>query len=335
MGDKRSAPIDLPFSFPQGSCAGPTLYSVYASTLREVIQDPLSQSKGTTNQIPAPESDSNWQLSSGRPIDLHRFADDHAYKKGFPGNSRESEVKTIKDLEQCATRIKSWMDGNTLKMNNGKTKFIMFGSKYQLNKCVTHQININGVPVQSADVIRYLGAWMDKHLSLKHHVKLKCKVAMFNLIRIKTLRSYLMESTCNILVMSLVMSHIDYANSILMKLPDCVLGQMQRVQDIAAKIVMGKSKYDSYTQCHKALHWLPIKDHIEHKLLTLLVHKCVHGEAPQYLKDLISELKSNRQGLRSANEYKKLSVPCTRRSTFADRGFSVNGPKNGMHFPKN
>ena len=226
-------------------------------------------------------------------------------------------VKTIKDLEQCATRIKSWMDGNRLKMNGGKTEFIIFGSKYQLNKCVTHQININGVSVQSADVIRCLGAWMDKHLSLRHHVKVKCKAAMFNLIRIKRLRSYLTESMCNILVMSLVMSHIDYANSILMKLPDCVLGQMQRVQDIAAKIVMEKSKYDSSTQCHKALHWLPIRAHIEHKLLTL-VHKCVHGEAPQYLEDLISEQKSNRQGLRSANEYKKLSVPSTRRSTFAD-----------------
>ena len=71
-------------------------------------------------------------------------------------------------------------------------------------------------------------------------MKLKCKAAMFNLIRIKGLRSYLTESTCNILVMSLVMSHINYANSILMNLPECVLGQMQRVQDIAAKIVMGK-----------------------------------------------------------------------------------------------
>ena len=169
MGDKMSAPNDLPFSVPQGSCAGPTLYSAYASTLREVIQDQLSQPNGTTYQILAPWSDSNWQLSSGRPIDLHGFADDHAYKKGFPGNLREGEVKTIKDLEQ--TRIKSWMDGKGLKMNDGKTKFIMFGSKYQLNKCVTHQININGVPVQRADVIRYLGAWMDKHLSLKHHVK--------------------------------------------------------------------------------------------------------------------------------------------------------------------
>ena len=92
MGDKRSAPVDLPFWVLQGSCAGPTLYSAYASTLREVIQEPLSQPGGTTNQNLAPELDSNWQLSSGRPIDLHGFADDHAYKKGFPGDSRECEV---------------------------------------------------------------------------------------------------------------------------------------------------------------------------------------------------------------------------------------------------
>ena len=333
VGDKKSDPIDLPFSVPLGSCAGPTLYSAYASTLREVMQDPLSQPEGTTSQIPASQSDSTWQLSSRRPIDLHGFADDHAYKKGFPGNLRESEVDTIKDLEQCVTRIKSWMDGNRLKMNYGKTEFIMYRSRYQINKCITHQINISGVPVQKADVVKYLGAWMDKHLSLRHHVKLKCKAAMFNLIRIKRLRSYLTESTCNILVMSLVMSHIDYANSILMNFPECVLGQMQRVQDIAAKIVMGKSKYNSSTQCWKALHCLPIKACIEHKFLTL-VHKCVHGEAPQYLKNLISEHKSDRHGLRSAKEYKKLLVPCTRRSTFADRAFSVNGLKKWNVLPE-
>ena len=121
MGDKKSAPINLPFSVPKGSCAGPILYSAYTSTLREVIQDPLSQPEGPISQIPASRSNSTWQLSSRRPIDLHGFADDHAYKKGFPGNSRGSEVNTIKDLEQCATRIKSWMDGNRLKMNDGKT----------------------------------------------------------------------------------------------------------------------------------------------------------------------------------------------------------------------
>ena len=99
MGDKRSDLVDLPLLVLHGSCAGPTLYSCYASTLREVIQEQLSQPGGTTTQNLALELDCNWQLSSGRPIDLHGFADDHAYKKGFPGNSRECEVKTIKDLE--------------------------------------------------------------------------------------------------------------------------------------------------------------------------------------------------------------------------------------------
>ena len=60
----------------------------------------------------------------------------------------------------------------------------------------------------------------------------------------------------------------------------------------------------------------------------------MHGEAPQYLKDLISEHKSGRQGLRSAKEYKKLLVPCTRRSTFADRAFSVNGLKKWNALPE-
>ena len=60
----------------------------------------------------------------------------------------------------------------------------------------------------------------------------------------------------------------------------------------------------------------------------------MHGEAPQCLRDLISEHKSNRQGLRSAKEYKKLSVPGTRRSTFANRAFSVIGPKEWNALPE-
>ena len=52
------------------------------------------------------------------------------------------------------------------------------------------------------------------------------------------------------------------------------------------------------------------------------------------LKDLICEHKSNRDGIRSVNEYKKLSVPSTRRSTFADRAFSINGLKKWNALPE-
>ena len=48
-----SEPKFLPFSVPQGSCAGTVLYILYASTLQEVIEN---------------------------NVDLHGYADDHALK---------------------------------------------------------------------------------------------------------------------------------------------------------------------------------------------------------------------------------------------------------------
>ena len=74
------------------------------------------------------------------------------------------------------------------------------------------------------------------------------------------------------------------------------------------------------------MHWLPIKYRVEHKLLTL-VYKCLIGEAPQYLQELLVEQQCYRQGLRSSNMYKRLMVPKTKRKTFADRSFSVAGPR--------
>ena len=65
------------------------------------------------------------------------------------------------------------MDCNRLKMNNGKTEFIMFGSKV-LAKCITNIININGTKVQRSEVIKYLGAWLDQNMTLTEHVNRKC-----------------------------------------------------------------------------------------------------------------------------------------------------------------
>ena len=69
IGDTRSKEIDLPFLVPQGSCAGPVLYSAYASTLQEVIND--------QNESPR----------INKPIELHGFVDNHAYKKSFVAKS--------------------------------------------------------------------------------------------------------------------------------------------------------------------------------------------------------------------------------------------------------
>ena len=80
-------------------------------------------------------------------------------------------------------------------------------------------------------------------------------------------------------MVSLVISHLDYTNALLGGLPKCSLDQLQCVQNIAAKIVLGKDRYDSSTRCLAELHWLPIQQRIEFKIITL-VHKSLHGLAP-------------------------------------------------------
>ena len=119
---------------------------------------------------------------------------------------------------------------------------------------------------------------------------------MLNLLKIKAARKNLTRTACNKLVVALVLSHLDYANGILGGLPKSSLDKMQVVQNMAAKITLGRGKYDSATSCLVQLHWLPIKFRIDYKIISI-VHKCLHGEAPPYLTRMIEYTKPTRPGL--------------------------------------
>ena len=287
---------DLAFSVPQGSCAGPVLYLAYASTMQEVVPD---------------------------NIDLHGYADDHALKISFNPAEQTEEHNAINQLELCAQNIKEWMDKNRLKMNSSKTEYILFGSAYHLGQCTTNGLNVNGESVTLSNEIKYLGVHLDNKLTLKHQISLKCRTAMWNIQRVKLIRDVLTQSACETLLLGLVISHLDYANSLYIGLPDCDIQKLQRVQNIAAKLVLRSS--DNSRDCLKKLHWLPVKLRIKHKVLTM-VYKSLHGESPSYLKDLINRHQIRRQGLRSEDVYDKLEVPFARRKTFASRAYSVAAP---------
>ena len=150
---------------------------------------------------------------------------------------------------------------------------------------------------------------------------------MLNIFRIKHIRRYLTQDTCEVLVHGLVMLCLDYCNSLYYGLPDCNLNRLQRVQSVACKLVLNRSKYDSCTECFTQLHWLPIRSRIQHKILTV-VHNCLNLRPPEYLRNLLtyrSEIRPSR-GLRSELNYKLLQVPRTKLKTFEVRSFRVAGP---------
>ena len=56
------------------------------------------------------------------------------------------------------------MDG--LRVSNGKTEFILSGSKSQLTKCTTEVVDVNGTEVPRSGSICYLGVWFDQYICL-------------------------------------------------------------------------------------------------------------------------------------------------------------------------
>ena len=180
-----------------------------------------------------------------RSIDIHGFTDNHALKDKFKIGNHTKEGKCITNLENCVNEVKNWMDKNRLQMNDEKTEFIMFSSRQLAKKIDTDCLNVNGTTIQKSEVIKYLGIWLDLQLNFKHHITMKCTVAMLNLQRIKMIPKYVTKDVANTLTLGLVISHLDYCNAILAGLPDTDISCLQRIQNICAKTVLGRDKYES------------------------------------------------------------------------------------------
>ena len=123
------------------------------------------------------------------------------------------------------------MQSNTLKMNESKTDVSFFGSIHMLKKTSRTTINVNGVPVKISDGLKYLGVWLDNTLTMKKHIDAKIKTAAGNIRRISNIRQFIDLDTAKLLASSLVLSHLDYANSILCGLPSSTIARLQRVQN--------------------------------------------------------------------------------------------------------
>ena len=261
------------------------------------------------------------------PTDLHLsgFADDHSIRGTFKAGNIQQENTTKETIETCMLNIKHGMDTVRLKMNPSKTEFIYFGGRQHLRKCVTNNLDVAGDLILRSHSIRYLGAYLDENLNYKQHVNKKCQAAMFKSFKIKGIRRLLDIPTAMHLCLSLCISHLDYCNSLLYGLPDSTIKRLQRVKNMCAHLILTRGKWDSITQCFKALHWLSIHQRINYKIL-ILTHKCLTGQGPQYLKELLIPYTQRRQGLRSHMQPNLLLRPFTKLKTFADRSFSIAAP---------
>ena len=114
-------------------------------------------------------------------VNISQFADDIAIWAQAPG-IRSINLRLQKYLNQIPTWCGRWR----IKLNPGKTHLINFSRRKVIKDT---SILVYGQPVKVTDLVRLLGVYIDKHLSIKLHLEDIERASLTSAIRITRLNS--------------------------------------------------------------------------------------------------------------------------------------------------
>ena len=188
-------------------------------------------------------------------------------------------------------------------------------------------IRIGGDIVHTCDSARNLGVIFDSRMDMHSHISRLAQLSFIQLRNIRAIKNVLSLPALEKIIHAFISSRIDYGNSLLYGLPEYAIKRVQRIQNAAARLLSGTGKYDPITPVLKSLHWLPVRQRINFKVL-LLTYKSLNDLAPSYLKDTL-EVRNHGRSMRTQNS---LYLPRTSTKTYGDRAFSIAAPKlwNGL-----
>ena len=293
----RSTTRDLPFGVPQGSVLGPILFTLYTSPLGDIARK--------------------------YGLRFHLYADDTQLYITFRPMDSASITVSKSVLQNCIAEIRAWMLRNMLKLNGDKTELLVVTSGRFKHQILVENITVDSAIVTPSNNVRNLGAQFNSTLSPESFLNSTCKAAWYNLRNISRVRNSLTMESAKVLIQAYVMSRIDYCNGLLYGATSSQLDRLQKVQNYAARVIMRAPKYCHITPVLSALHWLPIRQRINYKIM-LFAYKARHGLAPQYLSDMLHTYIPSR-ALRSADK-DLLVVPATRLKGYGGRAFEAAAP---------
>ena len=145
----------------------------------------------------------------------------------------------------------------------------------------------------------------------------------FHICNLHMIKDFVNRKIPVTLVHSLIVSKVDYCNSLFIGLPNVILTKVQSVLNRAARLIFNLPPWVPTVSSLIELHWLPLKARIEFKIC-LITFKALKFNQPSYIRELLSfPSHESTWGLRSADDPYRLHEPrATGERGFANRAFS-------------
>ena len=228
-------------------------------------------------------------------------------------------------MNECLSDIDKWMSINRLKLNKVKTELLYLFSKYNPQQSLP-PLRFGTDVIKPSSNARNIGDIFNTTImSMLPQVNNVCKSAFYHRRTISRIRKYLSMQTTDILIHAFVTSRLDHWNSLPYNVPKNVIKQLQLVQNAAGRHdITCARKCDYITPILFDLHWLPVSEQINFKIL-LLTFKALHQQSPTYIQDLITRYLPSRS-LRSPSTL-SLNPVSFNLKTYGSRAFAVSTPK--------
>jgi hypothetical protein len=293
-GPVKSFIVRLVCGVPQGSVLKPDMFVLYAADLIHLIER--------------------------HSLHLHIYADDTQVY----GSCSLTDVRQLQSrVSSCVDDIASWKQCNRLKLNTENTEVLWCATSRRQHQLSTTPTRIANDLITSSTSVRDLGVYIDADLSMRSHVRNTVSKCFAVLRQLRSIRRSVPASAYQTLIVLLVLTKLDYGNTVLFGLPAYLIRHLQSVMNAAVRSIAGLRRSEHITKALAGLHWLRASERIDFKLATVTCH-CLHGAAPSYLLCDLGRLAGipSRRRLRSSAS-NALDVSPTRLSSVGDPMFAV------------
>jgi hypothetical protein len=242
--------LNVSVGVPQGSVLGPFLFVIFINDISQHI------GIGTANL----------------------FADDTLI---YCSGNTPFEVN--EKLQGCVNEVSNWYKSNNIVINADKSCCMLIQSRCK-NVNDVMQISIDGDMIRNVESMPYLGLEIEENLTWDIYINKLCKKLSYKVSKLARLSKSTPRDILIKIYNATIQPCLDYALSVWGCTSQLNLSKVQRIQNYAARIIVKNFDYVNRRGIEFVyeLGWMDVKERFFY-FQTLLIFKCIHGYAPEYL----------------------------------------------------
>ena len=156
--------------------------------------------------------------------------------------------------------MKQWLASNRLCLNPSKTEAMWCTSSRRRSSFNQLSLVVDQVDITPSLSIRDLGVQLRADLSVANHVFTVICSGNYNIRQLHQLQSLMTREALRHAAYALMLSRVDYCNSLFANAPATSTKRFQSLINLAARVVSDCSRFDHITDFTRDyLHWLPIR----------------------------------------------------------------------------